>query len=192
MISKDHEAVGEYLLSKMSLEMSENEKRAFLFGNIEPDLNPFTYLRGSIRNQTFRGHNYENSHAYIRLLIYQVEHRRVNGIMHYYLLGKLMHYIADAFTHPHNRAFKGTLREHCQYERVLHTHMQEALIKERNVEPSYNYKNSLMRQIEQMHADYEKEQAGYQIDCDYIIDAVTLVWEYFAELDTYGLQKLIA
>jgi hypothetical protein len=39
----------------------------------------------------------------------------------YYLrLGILTHYIADAFTFPHNEQFEGDLREHIKYEQILH------------------------------------------------------------------------
>ena len=40
--------------------------------------------------------------------------------MRNYLLGKLIHYIADAFTFPHNNVFKGNLVQHCKYENKLH------------------------------------------------------------------------
>lgn len=192
MIWKDHEAVGAYLLSKMDTEMSEHEKQAFLFGNIEPDFNPLTYLRGSIRNQTFRGHNYENAHDYIAWLIYRMEHEELSGARKYYVLGKMLHYVADAFTFPHNKAFSGTLREHCQYEKVLHGCMQEVLKRGRNLRPAYEPKKSLMKQIEQMHEAYEIEDAGYQTDCTYILNAVALVWAYFTEPVVYGLQEQMA
>ncbi|HWS42189.1 MAG TPA: zinc dependent phospholipase C family protein [Pseudoflavonifractor sp.] len=38
----------------------------------------------------------------------------------YFRLGKLMHYIADAFTCPHNESFTGTLWSHRIYEAHLH------------------------------------------------------------------------
>ena len=38
---------------------------AFLFGSFQPDCNPFSYLKGSLRARKFGGHNYTNSHDYI-------------------------------------------------------------------------------------------------------------------------------
>lgn len=192
MIWKDHVAVGDYLLAKMDTEMSEHEKQAFLFGCIEPDFNPLTYLRGSIRNQTFRGHNYENAHAYIRLLIYRLEQEEIGGMHRYYLLGKLLHYVADAFTFPHNQAFPGTLREHCQYEKILHEYMLDTLERKWQKHAACEQSGKLMKQIEQMHEAYEIEDAGYETDCTYILRAVALVWLYFTEPAVYGLREQIA
>ena len=38
---------------------------AFLFGSVQPDCNPFTFLRGSFRARTFGGHRFSNSQHYI-------------------------------------------------------------------------------------------------------------------------------
>lgn len=192
MVWKDHEAVGAYLLSKTNMEMSEREKQAFLFGNIEPDFNWFTYLRGSIWHQAFHGHNYENAHDYIAWLIYRMEHEKLSGVRKYYVLGKLLHYVADAFTFPHNSAFPGTIVEHCRYEKVLSGCMQEVLRQGRSLRPIYEPQKSLMEQFEQMHEAYEIEEMGYENDCTYILEAATLVWAYFTESESYSLQKRIA
>lgn len=53
-----------------------------------------------------------------------------------YLLGKLIHYIADAFTFPHNNVFKRNLVQHCKYENKLH---QAYLNGERICATDYQY-----------------------------------------------------
>ena len=46
MQTKDHLALGLGLLAGTQDEGLEKHKRAFLFGCVEPDFNPLTYLRG--------------------------------------------------------------------------------------------------------------------------------------------------
>ncbi len=43
-----------------------------------------------------------------------------------YRLGKLTHYVADAFTYPHNRIFRQP-SQHCRYEQELHCEFVSAL-----------------------------------------------------------------
>lgn len=75
---------------------------AFLFGSFQPDVNPFSYLKGSLHYNKLKGHNYNNSRAYINARILKLQRRRRWTIWQYYTLGKLTHYLADAYTYPHN------------------------------------------------------------------------------------------
>lgn len=117
----DHYLLGEKILKEISLHMTKFEKEVFLLGCEEPDINPFTYLKGSIKYEKFHGHNYNNSKKLIKNYIKKLEsgHNKWK-ILKYYRLGKLIHYIADAFTFTHNDLFQGSLREHVAYERYLH------------------------------------------------------------------------
>ena len=92
---------------------------AFLFGSFQPDCNPFTFLRGSCSGRPFGGHNYSNSRRYIRHRIRKLQRCSDWRIRHYYTLGKLTHYLADAFTYPHNESFPDTQRVHHRYETAL-------------------------------------------------------------------------
>ena len=46
-----------------------------------------------------------------------------------YRAGKLTHYIADAFTFPHNDGFTGNIKNHMSYERRLHYKFSQYLDK---------------------------------------------------------------
>ena len=46
MKTKDHRLLGEFLLKNTSLFPGKKERTFFLFGCVEPDYNPFTYLLG--------------------------------------------------------------------------------------------------------------------------------------------------
>lgn len=120
MQTRDHKMLAEFLLSEMAWDIPKVYVKVFILGNIEPDKNPFTYLHGMVRGQKFRGHNYENILPVMKKLFYSLRRKKDWGIREYYHLGKLTHYLADAFTFPHNRAFEGSLKEHCKYEKELH------------------------------------------------------------------------
>ena len=64
MKTKDHRLLGEFLLKNTSLFPGKKERTFFLFGCVEPDYNPFTYLLGFFIHP-FRGHHAENSARYL-------------------------------------------------------------------------------------------------------------------------------
>ena len=45
----------------------------------------------------------------------------------YYTLGKLTHYLADAFTYPHNENYPDSMLCHHQYETDLRAYLEEYL-----------------------------------------------------------------
>ena len=98
---------------------------AFLFGSFQPDCNPLTYLKGSLRAYKFRGHNYSNSQRYIYSHIIRLQRRRRWTMWQYYTLGKLTHYLADAFTYPHNENYPDSMLCHHQYETDLRAYLEK-------------------------------------------------------------------
>ena len=89
-------------------------RKAFLFGCIEPDCVMVTYLRGAHRGTGLHGHCWNNIQSCISSLIEKCAGEV--GVLAAFRLGKLCHYIVDAFTFPHNSDFSGTLSEHMAYE----------------------------------------------------------------------------
>lgn len=59
---KDHRKLAQWLIASKETEapISGTERAAFIFGNMEPDMNLFTYFRGFFHHTRMRGHNYEN------------------------------------------------------------------------------------------------------------------------------------
>lgn len=121
MKSSSHKRIGQFLAAQHLHNLSPIYIRAFMLGCIQPDKNPATYLKGSMRSQWLRGHNYENSRRYMVRLCRRIEKKKTLTLTDYYQLGKLMHYIADSFTYAHNREFRGNLRCHRLYEQRLDT-----------------------------------------------------------------------
>ena len=118
MKTKDHRLLGEFLLKNTSLFPGKKERTFFLFGCVEPDYNPFTYLLGFFIHP-FRGHHVENSARYLGWLESISRKRGLKRPFDWFIAGVALHYLADAFTFAHNPAFTGNLSRHKEYESEL-------------------------------------------------------------------------
>lgn len=168
METKDHKMLAEFLLSRTEVDIPYICQKAFILGNIEPDRNPFTYLHGIIHGEKFHGHNYENTILIMRKLFNSLRNKWYFGIIEYYHLGKLMHYMVDAFTFPHNNTFKKTLKEHCIYERELHKRFSNMLKKQQFIKHEVKTLNDF-KDIEILHNKYLQIAGDYEDDCKYIM-----------------------
>ena len=119
MRGKSHCQLGNYLVDTYFPQISGPYRTAFLLGCIEPDRNPATYLKGSIRAQWLRGHNYENAKRFMGRIACRLERKKHWNCLDYYTAGKLIHYTVDAFTYAHNSSFPVSLQEHKKYEDAL-------------------------------------------------------------------------
>ena len=95
---RSHKLLASMLLESEHGFRAKRYELAFLFGSFQPDCNPLTYLKGSRRARKLRGHNFTNSRLYIESHIKLLQARTRWNIWQYYTLGKLTHYLADAFT----------------------------------------------------------------------------------------------
>ena len=147
---------------------------AFLFGSFQPDCNPFSYLKGSLRARKFGGHNYTNSHDYIYDHIERLQRRHKTWTMwQYYTLGKLTHYLADAFTYPHNENYPDSLMDHRRYEDDLRIYLAEYL--SRKKVQHQQARQDLADAIEALHQRYMESAADMRRDAEYILEATELL-----------------
>lgn len=146
---------------------------AFLFGSFQPDCNPLTFLKGSLRAYKFRGHNFSNSQVYINSRIRRLQERDRWNIWQYYTLGKLTHYLADAFTFPHNENYPDSLIAHRAYEDDLRVYLAEYL----RSHPLCleRIRRDPMAAIEELHRRYMETQADVDQDARYILQANLLL-----------------
>lgn len=174
MQTKDHKMLVKFLMAEIEINIPYLYKKAFILGSIEPDRNPFTYLHGLTCGVRFHGHNYENVLSVMNKLFDSLQRQGYSGVWRYYHLGKLTHYVADAFTFPHNRVFCGNLIEHCKYESLLHEKFNDILQKQQmmRIRPK---SMSSFHNIEILHKEYLKEAGTYEIDCRYILQAVAML-----------------
>ena len=146
---------------------------AFLFGSFQPDCNPLTYLKGSRRARKLRGHNFSNSRLYIESHIKLLQARSRWNIWQYYTLGKLTHYLADAFTYPHNENYPESLIAHRQYEDDLRSYLAQYL-RFRSLRRQQR-RADLAAAIEELHRQYMTAQSSMQRDVQYILQATAML-----------------
>ncbi len=147
--------------------------RAFLVGCIEPDRNPATYFKGSIRCQWLRGHNYGNSLHYMTRISRRLEHKERLHMMDYYTMGKLIHYTTDAFTYAHNAEFSENLTGHLEYETALQNHFLEYLQTHPQVDDQ-DFR-SVMAAIRAYHRDYIHQDVDIHNDSKFALQACCCV-----------------
>ncbi|MGN0169039.1 MAG: zinc dependent phospholipase C family protein [Acetatifactor sp.] len=179
---KSHFYLGACLLRQGALYASTADRAAFLAGCVEPDLNAVTYLKGSLHGQKLRGHNFPNLLPRIQKLIFHLEYSGAKTPVYFYRLGKLTHYLADAFTWPHNTAFRGTLRDHILYEERMENYfLASAPEKIRQAEIIENDRSLFLAILEQ-HSAYLNAPNGIQTDIDYITRIVALIFTVFSQV----------
>ena len=90
------------------------------------------------------------------------------GVLAAFRLGKLCHYIVDAFTFPHNSDFSGTLSEHMAYEDDLTLYL---IKNKQNMRFSPNRFSFSFRWIESLHEEYMAEKPSMSRDAYYALSA---------------------
>lgn len=124
MNKRSHKIVGHYLINRVRGFPASRYEKVFLFGCVEPDINFLTYFRGFRKTQPFGGHNYRNAEQCIVRSAERLQRKERWRMWEYYSLGKLIHYICDAFTYPHNEFFGESVTDHLRYEVRLYVYLQ--------------------------------------------------------------------
>ena len=169
MRGKSHSCLGQYLIHHYMPHTGILQQKAFLFGCIQPDRNPLTYLKGSVRCGWLRGHNYDNAQWFLRRISRRLEDRQALGLWDYYTLGKLIHYTADAFTYAHSRDFPHRLSRHREYETALQEHFLHHL--RQHSAPETVSAGSIMGTIRYCRRNYLTQPQGIATDCIFSLQA---------------------
>ena len=173
MRGKSHIFLGRYLAQHYMQDTPERYVNAFLLGCIEPDRNPATYLKGSLRFQWLRGHNYQNARRFMRHISSRLERKDKLKLFDYYTLGKLIHYTADAFTYAHNSTFTTDLGEHREYEVALQNHFLEYIQEDPQVDT--RVARTVMEAIYAYHREYISQPADIRRDSQFALTACCCV-----------------
>jgi hypothetical protein len=100
-------------------------------------------------------------------------HRR--NVLNFYRLGKLMHYVSDAFTYTHNPEFGGRVKGHHNYEVNLNKNFQNGF--HGTVFPLLNRESVSAEAIFfELHRQYSETDAGLFTDLDYILKVTAAVF----------------
>lgn len=169
MKRKSHLGLGKKLSFEYFHSTSKYGRSAFLLGCMQPDWNPTTYLKGSRTYEWLRGHNYNNARRCMERLARYLESSHKWGLLSYYRLGKLIHYVTDAFTQAHNDWFEGDLKVHCSYENALQEHFLSRL--ERPWTPRREllvHSDTVAELIHRTHLRYESHGGDMITDSRYV------------------------
>ena len=167
MRGKSHHFLGSYLTGIFPDKTPQRHICAFLIGCIEPDRNPITYLKGSIRCQWLRGHNYENARRYMARIAERLERKQNWNLFDWYTLGKLIHYTADAFTYAHNNTCPPDLAVHKAYEEKLQNHFLKYLQGEPQVDAAVA--KTVMEAITEQHRAYMELPVSIHTDTRFVL-----------------------
>ena len=164
MKTADHLLLGQYLAEQCASPQLLRRRRIFLLGCVEPDCNVFSYLRGLRHYEKLRGHNAENSSAFLLRCFADFDRKALRSAWDYFRLGAMLHYAADAFTAPHNNFWVGNLAEHCAYEAALHQKFRKLLASAHPEQIPY-------QEYAPLHKSYCMEVPGTETDFRYILAA---------------------
>ncbi len=174
MKQESHRRLGRYLMEQVQRQPKRRHSTAFFIGCVEPDRNPLSYLKGSLRAKWFYGHNYQNADRWIFRSIRRLQSKERWNLFDYYRLGKLIHYTSDAFTYVHNNCFDEPIHAHRAYENDL-----QALFFQRLQECRARY-DAKLRDIAEMlrtaHEQYLSAAADIRRDCQYILDMTSRIF----------------
>ena len=173
MQKRSHKLLASTLLKNQHGFAARRFELAFLFGSFQPDCNPLTYLKGSLRAYKFRGHNYSNSSHYIAAHIARLRRRQNWTMWQYYTLGKLTHYLADAFTYPHNENFPDTMLDHHRYETDLRQYFSGYMA--HRTPRQLKSDQELVTALEELHQQYMENRSTTGRDTRYILMATRML-----------------
>ena len=174
MQKRSHKLLASALLQSRQGFDARRFEWAFLFGSFQPDCNPLTYLKGSWRAGTLCGHNFSNSQRFVNRKIQKLQERKARWTMwQYYTLGKLTHYLADAFTYPHNENYPDSMLCHHQYETDLRAYLEKYLA-DREVRRE-NARRDVTLALRRLHRQYMDGVADMRKDVQFILKATSLL-----------------
>lgn len=171
MQKRSHKLLAHTLLDSCDGFEKKRFELAFLFGSFQPDCNPLTYFKGSIHGKTLMGHNFTNSQKYIDRHISMLQGRSNWHLWQYYTLGKLTHYLADAFTFPHNETYHAGIAAHRRYESAMRECFSQYLSTLPQV--SLPAGGNVTAAIDGLHRQYLTAASDTTRDFGYILSATT-------------------
>lgn len=176
----DHLSLAKHMMKFMKRE--KRHRAAFLLGNIMPDFNPLSYFYPFDGNW-FQGHSFRGKQKFISRRLFS-KYRPT--MFWWYLNGKAMHYLADAFTRPHHTEFSYTKESHAKYEEKLHNYFEGCITSENlGLRVKVIPKEQRFLWILKLHEAYIKDNKDIEADYDYITEAAAFalgwLWEASGE-----------
>ena len=159
METKDHLSLAKLIISNNRYFDKSNKKIAFETGCVSPDINLTTYIKG---------HTYSGTIDYVKKTISKLS-AKLRSTSDYFELGRTVHFIGDYFTFPHSPKFTGTLKDHVDYESILHRYISENSSGDFKTENFQHFKNKKCAElIDAAHAKYLGMKNSVQTDWAFI------------------------
>lgn len=165
-----HISVAKFILDTNGMEKLYSHRKSFYMGSVLPDCVPSFLVRKHCIESTFDLLKKE-----IRKVTEEYDVSKGINTSYCRHLGVIIHYIADYFTFPHNRAYWGSLREHFVYEKKLKMEFLEyvksdAAKRNRKKVPVHKTVNEIMDYIKEKHDEYVLIMKEIKVDCHYIVE----------------------
>jgi hypothetical protein len=122
----------------------------FWFGNLLPDYSYHTYCKSI-------GHGFRTARKKLALA-WESKNKHGETAAFYFRLGVAAHYLCDSFTFPHNSKFKGSLKQHIDYEEIMHKHFADLKIHRDDKAPVFHRPEHCMRFLEKCHGAYLRQK----------------------------------
>ena len=177
MQKRSHKLLAAALLRSCGGFSAKRYEWAFLIGSVQPDCNPFTYLKGSLKGRFLRGHDFSNSRFYIHRHADLLQQRSLWSVKHYYTFGKLTHYLADTFTYSHTAQFHGNSISHHCYE----SHLRNVLFHRLRFTPlpEQPAPANFLQALDELHQAYSALPSHPERDAAYILQAAALLFTLY-------------
>lgn len=105
-----------------------------------------------------------------------MQHSEKSGVLYCYRFGKLIHYLTDAFTYPHNPTFTGNLNAHVRYEQETEKIFESTLSMQKKKPIAYE-ENKLYAFFSLKHEQYLEHQPGAETDIQFVLDVIPFVFQ---------------
>lgn len=190
MRKKSHISLVRYLMNSTGMEDLKNYKKSLYVGSILPDCTPSFLTRRHCIEDTF--YILKNE---IKKITEDYDFEKGIGTYYCRHLGVVTHYLADYFTFPHNSIFKGTLKEHCVYEKELKFAFRNYVLSKearrvRDEMETFSSIEEVFKFIESAHQEYLNVIKEVKIDCMYIVELCHKVVDAILQFLEIGIYKL--
>jgi len=109
----------------------------------------------------------------MRRLSIRLESRKKLRLLDFYAMGKLIHYVTDAFTFSHNRDFTQNLLAHRHYEQDLEAFFLAFLRTPAGFCPVR--RSTVMDIIQNLHREYTSQPPNFRKDSLFAVSACSTV-----------------
>lgn len=183
MKTETHRFFALWLIDKYLGELPAVYRAAFYIGCMEPDYSAISYLYGFF-TRPFYGHDYENRRKWLEKRLNRLENFSLSS-GELFKLGRLVHFLCDAFTRVHNYPCHGNFSSHARYEKRLNSAMKSALFDDGTVYAPGTGKPEPISE----HERYICGDPSPENDCRYIIDLAASVIKYALPKENLNSDK---